>query len=70
LSPAFGIETCGSHASFVTLALPRRLKAAPDGKWACGEQLDKFSGPFSAFASSWIELAQADKLKGRQCILL
>ena len=67
---AFGIETCGSRASFATLALPRRLEAVPDGKWTCGEQLDKFRGPFSAFASSWTELAQADKLKGRQCISL
>jgi len=70
LSPAFGIETCGSRASSATLALPRRLEATPDGKWAYGEQLDKFRGSFSAFASSWTELAQADKLKGRQCISL
>ena len=51
LSPAFGIETCGSRASSATLALPRRLEAAPDGKWAYGEQLDKFRGLFSVFAS-------------------
>ena len=67
---AFGIETCGSRASSATLALPRRLEAALDGKWTCDEQLDKFRGPFSAFASSWTGLAQADKLKGRQCISL
>ena len=50
--------------------LPRRLEAAPDEKWACGEQIDKFRGLFSTFASSWTGLAQADKLKGRQCISL
>jgi len=64
------IETCGSHASSATLALPRRLEAAPDGKWTCGEQIDRFRGLFFAFASSWTGLAQADKLKGRQCISL
>ena len=68
MSPAFGIETCGSRASSATIALPRRLEAAPDRKWAYGEQLDKFRGPFSAFASSWTGLTQVDKLKGRQCI--
>ena len=50
--------------------LPRRLEAASDEKWACGEQIDKFRGPFSAFASSWTGLTQADKLKGRPCISL
>jgi hypothetical protein len=64
------IETCGSRASSATLALPRRLEAAPDGKWTCGEQIDKFRGLFSAFASSWTGVAQTDKLKGRQCISL
>ena len=52
------------------LALPRHLEAAPDGKWTCGEQLDKFRDPFFVFASLWTGLAQADKLKGRQCISL
>jgi len=61
---------CGSRALSVTLALPRRLEATPDGKWTCGEQLVKFSGPFSVFASSWTGLSQADKLMGRQCISL
>ena len=46
--------------------LPRRL----DGKWACGEQIDKFRGPFPAFVSSWTGLAHADKLKRRQCTSL
>jgi hypothetical protein len=31
---------------------------------------DKFRGLFFAFASSWTKVAQGDKLKGRQCILL
>ena len=51
------VETCGSRASSATLALPRRLEAAPDGKWTCGEQLDKFMGLFSTFVSSWSRLA-------------
>ena len=59
-----------SGAASATLALPRRLEAVPDGKWTCGEQLDKFKGLFFAFVSSWTGLAQADKLKGRQCISL
>jgi len=33
-------------------------------------QADKFRGYFFGFASSWTKVAQADKLKGRQCILL
>ena len=44
--------------------LPRRLEAAPDGKWACGEQIDKFRGPLYAFVSSWTEMTHAYKLKG------
>ena len=63
------IETCGSRASSATLALPRRLEAAPDGKWTCVEQLDKFRGLFSTFTSSWTWLAQT-KLKDCQCISL
>ena len=57
------VEMCGSRASSATLALPRRLEAAPDGKWTCGEQLDKFRGSFSAFASSWTGLSHVNKLK-------
>ena len=61
------VPRCGVRAatSSATLALPRRLEVASDGKWTCGEQLEKFRGLFSAFASSWIGLAQTDKLKGR-----
>jgi hypothetical protein len=33
-------------------------------------QVDKFRGHFFAFPSSWTKVAQADKLKGRRCILL
>ena len=33
-------------------------------------QADKFRGHFFGFASSWTKVAQTDKLKGRQCILL
>jgi hypothetical protein len=32
--------------------------------------MDKFRGHFFGFASSWTKMAHADKLKGRECILL
>ena len=51
-----------------TLALPCWLEAALDGKWAFGKQVDKFRGRIFEFASSWTKVAQADKLKSRQCI--
>jgi hypothetical protein len=52
------------------VALQRRLEAGPEGRWACGKQLDKFRGYFFEFASSWTKVTQVYKLKGRQCILL
>jgi len=66
LSPAFGIETCDSRASSTMMALPRRRM----GNGPAVNKLTSSRGSFSTFASSWIELAQADKLKGRQCISL
>jgi hypothetical protein len=58
------------NQSSAMLARLRWLETELDGKWTCSKQLDKFRGHFFAFASSWTKVARADKLKGRQCILL